>query len=486
MHALARAIARALLLAAAWLAGPAVATVVSPQQAEIIVSSQTEPPAADDPRWRTVTLTHVERAPAAWYRVRFDADLADPAWMLYLPFLYGGGRISVNGVPVAQVTETSAELYISWERPVMLSLPQGALRAQGNELLVRVAAAHNSRSAMMSQPTLGPQIDLQPLFDRRLFAVRTMPVVTVIGGLTVGVLVLLIWVRRRREVLYGLFGLAAILWALRTTTFVFDALPAATWQVWGLLYFVSTGGFIVVMAIFTLALAGWSRPLVVRGLLGYWALGPLAYLLGEREFHGLLLRVTPDVLVPRPDTEVLVDWALEVLADLDCRTTPTVADLGTGSGAIALALKQAHGAAQVCAVERSPAALAVARTNGERLGLPVEWLQGDWFSPLSGRRFDLIVSNPPYIDGADAHLAALHAEPREALTPGPDGLSALRVLARNAPYHLQPGGWLLLEHGHDQGAAVRALLQDAGLALVQTRRDLGGQERCTAGRQDPA
>jgi release factor glutamine methyltransferase len=213
---------------------------------------------------------------------------------------------------------------------------------------------------------------------------------------------------------------------------------------------------------------------------------PLAYLLGEREFHGLLLRVTPDVLVPRPDTEVLVDWALELLADRDCRTPPTVADLGTGSGAIALALKQAHGAAQVCAVERSPAALAVAHANGERLGLPVEWLQGDWFSPLTGRRFDLIVSNPPYIDGADTHLAALHAEPLAALTPGPDGLADLRVLARNAPHHLQPGGWLLLEHGHDQGAAVRALLQDAGLALVQTRRDLGGQERCTAGRRDPA
>jgi release factor glutamine methyltransferase len=213
---------------------------------------------------------------------------------------------------------------------------------------------------------------------------------------------------------------------------------------------------------------------------------PLAYLLGEREFHGLLLQVTPDVLVPRPDTEVLVDWALELLADRDCRTPPTVVDLGTGSGAIALAVKQAHGAAQVCAVERSPAALAVARANGERLGLPVEWLQGDWFSPLTGRRFDLIVSNPPYIDGADTHLAALHAEPLAALTPGPDGLADLRVLAQNTPHHLQPGGWLLLEHGHDQGAAVRALLQEAGLALVQTRRDLGGQERCTAGRRDPA
>ena len=220
---------------------------------------------------------------------------------------------------------------------------------------------------------------------------------------------------------------------------------------------------------------------------------PLAYLLGEREFHGLTLRVTPDVLVPRPDTEVLVDWTLELLAGqdrgaplADHSTPPTVADLGTGSGAIALALKHAWPTALVCAVERSPAALAVARANGQHLGLPVEWLQGDWFTPLADRRFDLIVSNPPYIDGADAHLAALHAEPIAALTPGPDGLAALRVLARGAPSHLQPGGWLLLEHGHDQGAAVRSLLQAAGLEQVQTRRDLGGQERCTAGRCGPA
>ena len=219
---------------------------------------------------------------------------------------------------------------------------------------------------------------------------------------------------------------------------------------------------------------------------------PLAYLLGEREFHGLMLHLTPDVLVPRPDTELLVDWALELLASRDRRvpadgrtTPPTVADLGTGSGAIALALKHARPSALVCAVERSPAALAVAHANGERLGLPVEWLQGDWFTPLAGRFFDLIVSNPPYIDGADAHLAALHAEPRAALTPGPDGLSALRVLAREAPPHLQTGGWLLLEHGHDQGAAVRSLLQAEGLERVQTRCDLGGQERCTAGCRGP-
>jgi len=219
---------------------------------------------------------------------------------------------------------------------------------------------------------------------------------------------------------------------------------------------------------------------------------PLAYLLGEREFHGLMLRVTPDVLVPRPDTEVLVDWALELLATDDRAAgaddpgaPATVADLGTGSGAIALALKQAWPVAQVCAVERSPAALAVARANGQRLGLTVEWLQGDWLTPLAGHRFDLIVSNPPYIDGADTHLAALHAEPLEALTPGPDGLAALRLLARDAPSHLQPGGWLLLEHGHDQGAAVCSLLQAAGLEQVQTRRDLAGHERCTAGRLGP-
>ena len=221
---------------------------------------------------------------------------------------------------------------------------------------------------------------------------------------------------------------------------------------------------------------------------------PLAYLLGEREFHGLLLRVTPDVLVPRPDTEVLVDWALELLAD----TTGTagasgtssentsaggirLADLGTGSGAIALALRQCAPAAQITAVDYSPAALAVARDNGQRLGLDVEWLQGDWFAPLAGRRFTLITSNPPYIAAADPHLAALRDEALSALTPGEDGLAALRLICQGAPAHLQPGGWLLLEHGYDQAAPVRSLLQAAGFRAVSTRRDLAGHERCTAG-----
>lgn len=210
---------------------------------------------------------------------------------------------------------------------------------------------------------------------------------------------------------------------------------------------------------------------------------PLAYLVGEREFHGLALRVTPAVLVPRPDTETLVDWALEWLQGPGAgRPEPAVADLGTGSGAIALAVARACPRARVCAVDCSAQALAVARDNGQRLGLAVEWLQGDWFGPLAGRRFDLILSNPPYIDANDPHLAALHAEPLQALSPGADGLAALRRIAAEAAAHLAPGGALLLEHGHAQGAAVRALIGQAGLLPLGTRRDLAGSERCTGGR----
>ena len=207
---------------------------------------------------------------------------------------------------------------------------------------------------------------------------------------------------------------------------------------------------------------------------------PLAHLSGAAEFHGLLLRVNRYVLVPRADTEVLVDWALELL---QCAgPMPTVLDLGTGSGAIALAL--AHGAPGACltAVDASPQALAVARDNGERLHLPVEWLEGDWWSPLPGRRFDLVVSNPPYIAGGDPHLPALHHEPTQALTPGGDGLGAIRRIAVDAPAHLLPGAWLLLEHGYDQADNVRSILGAAGLVDIASRRDLAGHWRCTGGR----
>ncbi|HEY0856347.1 MAG TPA: peptide chain release factor N(5)-glutamine methyltransferase [Albitalea sp.] len=210
---------------------------------------------------------------------------------------------------------------------------------------------------------------------------------------------------------------------------------------------------------------------------------PLAYLLGEKEFHGLALHVTPDVLVPRPDTETLVDWALALLAGpLAGGGGSRVVDLGTGSGAIALAIKHGAPQSQVSAVDRSPAALAVARANGKRLQLEVEWQLGDWWTPLDGRRFHLAVSNPPYVADGDAHLAALLHEPRPALASGPDGLDALRHIIAHAPRHLEPGGWLLLEHGHDQAAAVHALLAEAGFGEVQSRRDLAGIARCTGGR----
>jgi release factor glutamine methyltransferase len=205
---------------------------------------------------------------------------------------------------------------------------------------------------------------------------------------------------------------------------------------------------------------------------------PLAYLVGHKEFFGLSLQVDARVLVPRPDTETLVEWALEVLRE---RKSPKVIDLGTGSGAIALAIQSARPDAQVEAVDRSAAALEVAAANAGRLGLPVRLRQASWLAGAGA--YDLIASNPPYVAEADPHLPALQHEPREALAAGADGLDDLRRIVAEAPAHLLPGGWLLLEHGWDQGAAVRGLLAQAGFAEVTSRRDLGGHERCSGGRR---
>lgn len=214
---------------------------------------------------------------------------------------------------------------------------------------------------------------------------------------------------------------------------------------------------------------------------------PLAYLLGQREFHGLSLRVTPDVLVPRPDTETLVDWAIELAAarprQFAARPLALI-ELGTGSGAIALAVGQAllQQRVPVClnATDVSPAALAVAEGNARALGLPVSFRAGSWWEPLpADQRFDLVLSNPPYIRDGDPHLVALRHEPRLALTSGEDGLQALRQVIAGAASRMNPGAWILLEHGWDQGNAVAQLLREAGLAQVSTRHDIGRRERCT-------
>ncbi|AKJ31288.1 peptide chain release factor N(5)-glutamine methyltransferase [Caldimonas brevitalea] len=210
---------------------------------------------------------------------------------------------------------------------------------------------------------------------------------------------------------------------------------------------------------------------------------PLAYLVGEKEFYGLRLAVSPEVLVPRPDTETLVAWAVELAQPLPA---PRLADLGTGSGAIALALKHLLPHAEVTATDLSPAALAVARGNGERLGLPVRWRQGCWWEALAGeadeQHYDVVASNPPYIAERDPHLAALRHEPLQALASGPLGLDALRQIVAGAPDHLTDGGWLLFEHGHEQADDVQALLRKAGFVDVSTRVDLAGRPRCTGGR----
>jgi release factor glutamine methyltransferase len=204
---------------------------------------------------------------------------------------------------------------------------------------------------------------------------------------------------------------------------------------------------------------------------------PVAYLVGEKEFHGLGLQVDARVLVPRPDTETLVEWALQCLQG---RTSPSVLDLGTGSGAIALAIQHARPDARVAAVDRSADALAVARANAQHLGLAVRFAVADWLEGADAD-LDLVVSNPPYVAVGDPHLAALRHEPLGALVSGADGLDDIRRIVEDAPAHLRDGGWLLLEHGYDQAAAVRALLMRRGFAEVQSRDDLAGIARCSGG-----
>lgn len=210
---------------------------------------------------------------------------------------------------------------------------------------------------------------------------------------------------------------------------------------------------------------------------------PLAYILGSTGFHGREFSVSPAVLIPRPETEVLVEMALDRLRG---RGAPTVADLGTGSGIVAISLALECPAARVSAVELSSQALQVAQANATRLGAQVAFHAGSWFEPLAARCFDLVVSNPPYVAYGDPHLErdGLPFEPLGALTDGVpegDGLDCIRTIVRQAPDHLHPGGWLLFEHGYDQGAASRNLLAAAGFKNVLTQTDLAGIDRVSGG-----
>jgi release factor glutamine methyltransferase len=202
---------------------------------------------------------------------------------------------------------------------------------------------------------------------------------------------------------------------------------------------------------------------------------PIAYILGHKEFYGLELTVNSAVLIPRPETELLVDLALD-------RNPASVLDVGTGSGAIALAIKRHRPDARVVATDASAAALEVARRNAARFNLEVDLRHGRWFEPVAGERFEAIISNPPYVVVGDPHLAALPYEPRLALLGGADGLDGFRVLAREAPAHLLPGGWLLVEHGEGQHEAVRALLEAAGLETTASWPDLAGIPRVSGGK----
>jgi len=272
---------------AAWLAAGAVqAQTLEPTQAQLLRADSAQPPAPGDPRWQMVAVPDAQKAPAVWYQLVFPLpdgavqDMQDDAWVLYLPYLYGGGRVWLNGQLIGAVPETSERNRVRWERPHLLALPPSLLHSGPNLLQLRVAASQAPSAAMLPRLVLGPQSALQQQFDQRLFFVRTVPVITVVVSLVAGLFALYIWSRRRGETLYAIAGLVGVVWALRTTTFVFDVLPAWAWPIWRLVYHASNGGFIVLLSLFALHLARWQRPWLVRLLVGWWALGPLVYVLG--------------------------------------------------------------------------------------------------------------------------------------------------------------------------------------------------------------
>jgi signal transduction histidine kinase len=266
------------LLALLALCATAHAQPVRPRQADVVLSPDPAPP-PPTAAWRRVDLPYATRHSTAWYRVEFDAAASktDQLWAVYLPYLYRGGRLFLNGTPLASIQETSADLVIRWERPHLVTIPAPSLRAGTNQLLIRIPATAVSPDHL---PLLqiGPYLELLPVYESRLFWVGTMPQFTVLSCLVVGLLALFIWWRRPEETLYGLFGAASVLWGIRTLTFVIEVLPSPAWHAWRAIYHGATGGFVVLMLLFALCLAGIGYARLKWWLFAYWALGPVAFL----------------------------------------------------------------------------------------------------------------------------------------------------------------------------------------------------------------
>ncbi|MBL8341324.1 MAG: hypothetical protein JNL30_07630 [Rubrivivax sp.] len=285
----------------------------------------------------------------AWFRAEFERPLrAAPGWVLYFPYWYGGGSVWLNGVAVGAVPQSDHETGVRWERPFLLPLPDNVLRPGRNVLLLRAAEAFlPTGGAGLPRLTLGAHHDLQGDFERRLFVVRTLPIVTVATGAATALLVLFIWLRRRDEVLLGLFGLATLCWATRTLTFAFDALPVAVWPWWRLLYHTANGGFIVVLALFAWHLAGWANRRVMVGLAALWAIGPLLY-------AGLLLAGgNPEAIVGRWWVAALIPVGASVVVAAVAATWRR-RDAGTLALALAMTVAFVSGVHDYLVAWRSP------------------------------------------------------------------------------------------------------------------------------------
>ena len=255
--------------------------VLELERARLLETPSETPPRDDDIGWRDVTLplaAPAARTPALWLRLDFDAPPGARAWALYLPYLYGGGDVWLNRLPLGSVPQADASYHVRWERPHLFPIPDPALHEGPNTLLIRVAASHTPNGLSSPRPVVGPQQSLIQLSDRRLLWMRTMPQITVAVCLLFALFVGFVWLRRRGEVLYGLFALAMALWAVRTLTFVVERMPQDDWTLWRIGYHSATGGFIVSMSIFGMRFAGIRSAWTERALLAYWLVGPLALL----------------------------------------------------------------------------------------------------------------------------------------------------------------------------------------------------------------